>query len=101
MLTTLGRRGMKRLYVVYTLALMVLLIVMSLLGLFDRPDLFFLDRAFNLRGPQEPHTGVVVVAISQEDFELGAPRWPWPRSLMARLVDQLAEERPAVIAIDI
>ena len=101
MLTAIGQLGMKRLYVVYTLALMSLLCLMSLLGLFDRLDLFFLDRAFNLRGPQEPHPDVVVVAISQEDFEQGAPRWPWPRSLMARLVDELAEARPAVIAIDI
>ena len=44
---------------------------------------------------------MVVIAVSQQDFEQGAPRWPWPRSLMARLVDELAEERPAVIAIDI
>ena len=51
MLTPIGQLGMKRLYVVYTLALMALLCVMSLVGVFDRPDLFFLDRAFNLRGP--------------------------------------------------
>ncbi|MDA1129753.1 MAG: CHASE2 domain-containing protein [Chloroflexi bacterium] len=101
MLTLFRRLGLKRLYVAYTLALLAFLGTASMFGMFDRADLFFLDRAFNLRGPQEPHSDVVVVAISQEDFELGAPRWPWPRSLMARLVDELAEERPAVIAIDI
>ena len=53
MLTPLGRLAKKRYYVVYTFALVVALCVMSVLGLFDRPDLFFLDRAFNLRGPQE------------------------------------------------
>ena len=101
MLTPIRQLGIKRLCVVYTLILVTSLCVMSVLGLFNRPDLFFLDRAFNLRGTQEPHPDVVVVAISQEDFEQGAPRWPWPRSLMARLVDQLADEGPAVIAIDI
>ena len=101
MLTAIGQLATKRLYVVYTLALMSSLCLMSLLGLFDRLDLYFLDRAFNIRGPQEPHPDVVVVAISQEDFEQGAPRWPWPRSLMARLVDELAREGPSVIAIDI
>ena len=101
MMTTIGQLGIKRIYVVYTLVTIVLLCLLSLLGMFDRLDLFFLDRAFNLRGPQEPHSAVAVLAISQEDFERGAPRWPWPRSVMARLIDQLAEERPAVIAIDI
>ncbi|NQW24480.1 MAG: adenylate/guanylate cyclase domain-containing protein [SAR202 cluster bacterium] len=100
-MTTIGQLGIKRIYVVYTLVTIVLLCLLSLLGMFDRLDLFFLDRAFNLRGPQEPNSAVAVVAISQEDFERGAPRWPWPRSVMARLIDQLAEERPAVIAIDI
>ena len=97
----IGQLVVQRLPVAYTLILIASLCVMFLVGFFNRPDLFFLDRAFNLRGTQEPHPGVVVVAISQEDFEQGAPRWPWPRSLMARLVDQLAEKRPAVIAIDI
>ena len=41
------------------------------------------------------------MAISEQDFEMGAPRWPWPRSLMARLIDQISRQRPAVIAIDI
>ena len=44
---------------------------------------------------------MAVVAISQEDFERGAPRWPWPRSLIARLIDQIALQQPAVIAVDI
>ena len=70
-------------------------------GVFDRPNLFFLDRAFNARGTQDPDPAVTIVAISQEDFERGAPRWPWPRSLMARLVDEIAEQKPAVIAMDI
>lgn len=74
MLRHLRRLGMKRLYAAYTLALAALLSMMSLLGLFDRPDLSLLDRAFNLRGPQDPNPNVVVVAISQQDFELGAPR---------------------------
>ncbi len=91
----------KRLFVFYSLALGTAISLMAVLGVFERPDLFFLDRAFNLRGDEEPYPAVAIVAVSQEDFERGAPRWPWPRSLMARLVDQLAEQRPAVIAIDI
>ena len=91
----------KRLFVVYSLLLLACISLMAVFGVFERPNLFFLDRAFNLRGDEEAHPDVVIAAISQEDFERGAPRWPWPRSLMARLVDQIAEQRPAVIAVDI
>lgn len=101
MLMSFSRIALKRMYVVYGLALIVIFSLLSLFGVFDRLDLFFLDRAFNLRGPEAPNPSVAVIAISQEDFEQGAPRWPWPRSLMARLVDELAKERPAVIALDI
>lgn len=101
MLKSVTRLAIDRIYAGYTLVLIVALCFMSLFGLFDRFDFFFLDRAFNLRGHQDPHPSVAVIAVSQEDFEQGAPRWPWPRSLMARLVDELAEERPAVIALDI
>ena len=95
------RLGIKRLYLLYTLPLLAAFSLLSVIGVFDRPNLFFLDRAFNLRGTQDPDPAVTIVAISQEDFERGAPRWPWPRSLMARLVDEIAEQNPAVIAMDI
>ena len=101
MLTSIGRSVLNRIYMVYAVALIVMFCLLSSLGVFDRIDLFFLDRAFDIRGIQDPHPNVAVIAVSQEDFEQGAPRWPWPRSLMARLVDALAEERPAVIALDI
>ncbi len=86
---------------VYSVLLLASISLMAALGVFERPNLFFLDRAFNLRGDQEAHPAVSIAAITQEDFERDAPRWPWPRSLMARLVDQIAEQRPAVIAVDI
>jgi len=93
--------SMKRLFLVYTLPLLLFVALLSVFDVFERPDLFFLDRAFQLRGIREPSEKVVVVAISKEDFERGAPRWPWPRSMMARLVDQVAVHKPAVIAVDI
>ena len=92
---------MKRLFLIYTLPLLLFVSLLSIFDVFERTDLFFLDRAFQLRGTREPSEKVVVVAISKEDFERGAPRWPWPRSMMARLVDQVAVHKPAVIAVDI
>ena len=43
--------------------------------------------------------GVVVVAI--DDASLGAMgQWPWPRSKLAEIVDRIAAQHPAAIAID-
>ena len=81
-----------------------MVIGISLLSFFDvleRPDLFLLDQAFRWRGAEEPAPEIAIVGISQEDFAQGAPRWPWPRSLMARLVDQVSLYSPAVIVMDI
>ena len=91
----------KRLFLVYTLPLILAVYLLTVFDVFERPDLFFLDRAFQLRGMREPRNEITVVAISQRDFQQGAPRWPWPRSLMARLIDQIASYQPASIAIDI
>ena len=47
---------------------------------------------------QRINDGVVVVGI--DDASLNAiGRWPWPRSIMAQLVEQLAEQKPAAIGI--
>ncbi|MCH8279843.1 MAG: CHASE2 domain-containing protein [Chloroflexi bacterium] len=91
----------KRLYLIYGAPLILALCLLSVFGVFHQPELFFLDRAFEWRPKQDPSPHIAIVAISQQDFEQGAPRWPWPRSLMARLIDQVSSYRPSVIAIDI
>jgi len=93
--------SLKRLFLVYSLPLTVTLCLLSGFDVFRQPDLFFLDRAFQWRGPRDPRPELAIVAVTQQDFERGAPRWPWPRSLMARLIDQVSSHGPAVIAIDI
>ena len=93
--------SLKRLFMVYSLPLTLTLCLLTGFDVFRQPDLFFLDRAFQWRGPREPRPELAIVAVTQQDFERGAPRWPWPRSLMARLIDQVSRHRPAVIAIDI
>ena len=97
----LGIFSVKRLYLIYSIPLILTICLLSVFDVFQRPDLYFLDRAFQLRGAREPTAEVAIVAVTQRDFELGAPRWPWARSLMARLIDQVSSHQPAVIAIDI
>ncbi len=93
--------SLKRLFLIYSLPLTLVLCLLSGFDAFRQPDLFLLDRAFQWRGSREPRPELAIVAITQQDFERGAPRWPWPRSFMARLIDQVSSHGPAVIAIDI
>ena len=93
--------SLHRLFLVYIVIIIMLVSTLSLTNVLERANLFLLDRAFQWRGEQEPREEIAIVAISQRDFELGAPRWPWPRSLMARLVDEISALKPAVIVIDI
>jgi serine phosphatase RsbU (regulator of sigma subunit)/CHASE2 domain-containing sensor protein len=58
---------------------------------------------FKLRGAQKPSGEVVVVSIEKESSDyLNLPNNPdkWPRSLHARLVDNLVREGAAVILFD-
>ncbi|MBQ10591.1 MAG: hypothetical protein CMJ45_03470 [Planctomyces sp.] len=93
--------SLKRLFLVYSLPLTIILCLLLGFDAFRQPDLFLLDRAFQWRGSRDPRPELAIVAITQQDFERGAPRWPWPRSLMARLIDQVSSHEPSVIAIDI
>ena len=59
---------------------------------------------FDLRGRRAPPPEVVVVSIDQESadaLDLRASTGRWPRALHARLIECLAQRRPAVIAFDL
>lgn len=81
------------------LAAMVLLFALRPWVL-DRLELSLLDWRFRLRGAT-PTTGrVVLVTIDEKSVdELG--RWPWRRSVMARLIDRLSDAGVAAIGLDI
>lgn len=76
----------------------------SLLGAFDGVELKSLDARFLLRGPQQPASPIVIVAIDdnsfQELYERGA-QWPWRRSWHADLIERLNRGRPLLIGFDI
>ena len=58
------------------------------------------DLHFVLRGPHYPGHQVVIVAIDEKSLAAFG-RWPWPRSLLARVVRTLADEGAKAIALDI
>ena len=63
-----------------------------------------LHALYALRGPQKPPAEVVVVAIDRESARsLNLPTAPhkWPRTLHARLLEQLKAQQAAVVCFDL
>ena len=63
-----------------------------------------LDLLFNLRGTSQPSSDVIVVSIDQKSAEhLNISKDPrkWPRSLHARLTENLVKEGARVVAFDL
>jgi len=90
----------------------ILGLAIGVLGLLISPFRFALNLEentglgllFKLRGVQKPSGEVVVVSIEKESSDyLKLPNNPdkWPRSLHARLVDNLVREGAAVIIFDV
>ncbi len=64
-------------------------------------DRFIYDFYFLIRGDVVSPREIVVVAIDEPSFEAVGRQWPWPRSLHARLIDELKRAGARVIALDI
>ena len=59
-----------------------------------------LDLRFWIRGAQDPGRDTVIVAIDEKSLEEKG-RWPWSRSLQARLVERIKEEGARLIGLDL
>lgn len=69
-------------------------------GLLERAELYTLDQRFLIRGPRRPLPEIAIIAIDELSLrELGA--WPWPRTLHARLIDDLRQAGAAAVAFDV
>jgi adenylate cyclase len=61
-----------------------------------------IDLRFSIRGDQEAPRDVVIVKVDDVTFsELPKVRWPYPRTLHAKLLDQIAKGDPSTVAFDI
>jgi serine phosphatase RsbU (regulator of sigma subunit) len=87
-------------------------VVVGVLGLLISPFQFAMNLEedtglgllFKLRGPRKPPADVVVVSIDKQSSDkLGLNNNPdkWPRSLHARLTDNLVREGASVVAFDV
>ncbi|NJD69760.1 MAG: hypothetical protein C3F12_00375 [Candidatus Methylomirabilota bacterium] len=77
------------------------MLILAHLPPFSLLELKGLDFLFRLRGPLAPPSEIVVVAIDEPSFAEISKQWPWPRSLHARLIDQLKKAGARVIGFDI
>ena len=62
--------------------------------------LAWLDGYQELSPRERRSAPAVIVAIDEESLRRFG-QWPWPRNLVARLFDRIAEARPAAIGVDI
>lgn len=70
---------------------------LALLRIFE---LKTLDFRFYYRGARPPKSKIVIVAIDEESVRrLG--RWPWSRTLHARLIDTVSRGKPEAIFLDL
>ena len=61
----------KRLFLVYSLPVIVGVTLMSVFDVVERPNLFFLDQAFRWHGTQGSAPEIAIVGVSKEDFARG------------------------------
>ncbi|UCD82409.1 MAG: adenylate/guanylate cyclase domain-containing protein [Desulfobacterales bacterium] len=72
----------------------------------QKPDLLtsldnrITDAMFRWRGPMKTTESVVIVDIDEKSLKY-AGQWPWPRNIVARLVQKINAAGPRVIAFDI
>ncbi|MCX5852408.1 MAG: CHASE2 domain-containing protein [Deltaproteobacteria bacterium] len=97
---------LKKLLTVSPLKISIFVIVLSIIlflsnvMLFNFVELKSLDLRFKSRGVRQPGGETLIVAIDEKSLnELG--QWPWPRSVIARLVDTLESFGVKAIGFDV
>jgi adenylate cyclase len=71
------------------------------LGLFDNFERQSVDARFSVRGAQKAPKDVIVVGIDDRTFSDLNVRWPFSRTLHAKVIDAIAKDGPKAIAYDV
>jgi adenylate cyclase len=96
------RRRRGRAMIVVALVAAVVGIVFYATGLMRTLEAQSVDARFSVRGTQSTPDEIVVVGVDDTTFdELPNTRWPFPRSLEARVIRNLTRDGAKAIAIDI
>jgi adenylate cyclase len=70
-------------------------------GLFGDTERSSVDTRFSIRGDETPRSDVVLVLIDDTTSRELPVRFPFPRSLHARVIDAISKEDPKAIAYDV
>ncbi|MCX7711690.1 MAG: adenylate/guanylate cyclase domain-containing protein [Clostridia bacterium] len=83
---------------VFALIILILFSIFSYYDTFESVEYFFQDSVLQSRG--QPDTRVSIIAIDETSLDkLGM--WPWPRKIMADMINKLSAGKPSVIGIDV
>ncbi len=76
-----------------------LILLVNVVPSFDIIERRFLDLSFQIRGPQNPHSDIVIIDIDDQSLrKIGS--WPWPRNMYSDLLKILNEYKPSVVFYD-
>ncbi len=90
----------KNLTIAIVITFLILLAAHALPSFFNGIESKWIDAYFNVRGEKPPTNDIVLVTIDERSIsKLG--RWPWPRHIMADLVEKLASYGVTTIAFDV
>lgn len=87
--------------VVYPFVILIFIKLLFIIGFFSNLENKAQDQLFRMRGPIEPSNEVVVVGIDDDTFSALDTRWPFARSVHAKLIDNLKRAGARLIVMDI
>jgi len=95
-----GRRKVPAFAIGFILTLAILALYLTRWGFFESIELKTFDWRARFDQAQRAPSDVVIVSIDDDSIaKMG--RWPWPRSLIARMIDLLSKGGAKIIGVDI
>src|SRR6266704_3116695 len=82
-------------------AILALLVGLSLTQPWEALELKGFDALSVATAPNQSKVPITIVGIDEPSFAQIGRQWPWPRSLYAKLIDQLSKAGALAIAIDV
>ncbi len=97
--------GLRFFILVGTVLLLLIVQVVALLPNvttpIERVELSVRDLLMRVRGVQDVSDQIVIVAIDDASFNWTGYQWPWPRTYMAQIVDEINKGGAKVVGLDV
>jgi adenylate cyclase len=97
--------NLRRLLLIGTAVLLLLLELIALLPKLTTPlervELSMRDTLMHIRGKRPPSGQIVIVAVDDASFTQTEYQWPWPRSYLAKIVNQVNADGAHLVGLDI